>query len=186
MQRAGPTEVVIDDITIIYDSVYAENIDILSWFVYERADTTFSITCAPSFSACGDPVSYQVLCHATVLIGQQCWFAENLSRSENYKNGDSIASSLSDGEWENTSLGAVAVYGVKHQGTTTAWFRQSSPRAMRYLVSNEYGRIVQLVRCGRYPWLCPSGWHVPSDGEWMTWRVLRWLVAMMTDRTTVG
>jgi hypothetical protein len=39
----GPTEVVIEDITILYDSVYAENID--TWFVYELgADTTFGIT----------------------------------------------------------------------------------------------------------------------------------------------
>ena len=49
----GPTEVVID-VTIIYDSVYAENID--TWFVYELgADTTFSITCAPYFSARATP-----------------------------------------------------------------------------------------------------------------------------------
>ena len=30
----------------------------------------------------------------------------------------------------------------------------------------EYGRLVQLVRCGRCAGLCPSGWHVPTDGEW--------------------
>ena len=43
----GATEVVIEDITILYDSVYAENID--TWFVYElSADTTFSFTCGSS------------------------------------------------------------------------------------------------------------------------------------------
>ena len=74
----GPTEVVIDDITILYDSVYLPQLD--EWYVYEfGADTTFSYTCAP---LCGEPVSYQGYDYATVLIGDQCWFAENL-RSEN-------------------------------------------------------------------------------------------------------
>ena len=144
----GPTEVVIDDITIIYDSVYAENID--TWFVYELgADTTFSITCAPSFSACGDPVSYQGYDYATVLIGEQCWFAENL-RNENYQNGDAISSGLSDSDWEGTSSGAVAVYG------------ESSS------ILENYGRLYNWHAVDHEHGLCLSGWHVPSDGEWMT------------------
>ena len=101
----GPTEVVIEDITILYDSVYAEQID--QWFLFEvGADTTFGYTCAPS---CGDPVSYQGYDYATVLIGEQCWFAENL-RSELYLNEDSIPSNLGN-DWDNAwYLGATAVY----------------------------------------------------------------------------
>ena len=92
----GPTEVVIEDITILYDSVYLPQLE--EWYVYEfGADTTFSYECVPLYS-CGDPVSYQGYDYATVLIGEQCWFAENL-RSENYENGDAIPSGLSDGEW---------------------------------------------------------------------------------------
>ena len=37
---------------------------------------------------------YQGYDYATVLIGDQCWFAENL-RSENYENGDAIPAGLS-------------------------------------------------------------------------------------------
>ena len=41
----GPNEVVIDGITILYDSVYAEQID--TWFVFEvGADTAFSYICS--------------------------------------------------------------------------------------------------------------------------------------------
>ena len=142
----GPTEVVIDDITIIYDSVYAENID--TWFVYELgADTTFSITCAPSFSACGDPVSYQGYDYATVLIGEQCWFAENL-RSENYENGDVIPFILSNSEWQNTSSGALTAYDLS---TTNL---------------EAYGGLYNWYAVNDVRGLCPSGWHVPSDGEW--------------------
>ena len=105
----GPTEIVIEDIVITYDSVYLPLDN--DWYVFPiSADTTFTYTCAPSFITCGDPVSYQGYDYATQLIGDQCWFAENL-RSENYKNGDGILAGLSDNEWESTSLGAVAVYG---------------------------------------------------------------------------
>lgn len=141
----GPTEVVIEDINILYDSVYAEQID--EWWVFEvGADTTFSFTCAPSFSACGDPVSYQGYDYATVLIGEQCWFAENL-RSESYENGDAIPMSLSDSEW-SSALGATTVYGgiasnLETFGLLYNWYAVDDARG-----------------------LCPSGWHVPTDGEW--------------------
>ena len=98
----------IEDITILYDSVYLPQLE--EWYVYEfGADTTFSYECLPLFP-CGDPVSYQGYDYATVLIGEQCWFAENL-RNENYENGDPIPSGLSDSEWESTDSGARSVFG---------------------------------------------------------------------------
>ena len=51
---------------------------------------------------CGDPLEYQGYNYATVLIGEQCWFSENL-RNENYENGDAIPSNLSDSEWNSTT-----------------------------------------------------------------------------------
>ena len=141
----GPTEVVIEDITILYDSVYLPQLE--EWYVYEfGADTTFGFTCAPS---CGDPVSYQGYDYATVLIGEQCWFAENL-RSENYENGDAIPAGLSNSEWANTSSGAVAVYNEDASLLET------------------YGRLYNWHAVDDARGLCPSGWHVPTDGEWMT------------------
>ena len=98
---------------------------------------------------CGDPVSYQGYDYATVLIGDQCWFAENL-RSENYENGDVIPAGLSDSEWQNTTSGAVAVYGENALNLET------------------YGRLYNWYAVDDARGLCPSGWHVPTDGEWMT------------------
>ena len=66
--------------------------------------------CVPSFRSCGEPVRYQGYDYATVLIGEQCWFAENL-RNESYNNGDAIPANLSDREWKYATAGAVAVYG---------------------------------------------------------------------------
>jgi len=156
----GPTEIVIEDITILYDSVYAANID--TWFVYEiGADTTFSFTCAPS---CGDPVSYQGYDYATVLIGDQCWFAENL-RSENYENGDAIPSNLSNSEWSSTTSGAVAVYG---EDSGCSNFSPDIDACDPAQSLNEYGRLYNWYAVDDARDLCPSGWHVPTDGEWMT------------------
>ena len=154
----GPTEIVIEDIVITYDSVFLPLDD--DWYVFPiSADTTFGYTCAPELSECGDPVSYQGYDYATVLIGEQCWFAENL-RSENYKNGDVIPAGLSGVEWENTSSGAVAIYG---EGDS---YCNSSDNACDESWSlNEYGRLYNWYAVEDARGLCPSGWHVPTDGE---------------------
>ncbi|MDA0939542.1 MAG: fibrobacter succinogenes major paralogous domain-containing protein [Bacteroidetes bacterium] len=159
----GPTEIVIESITILYDSVYAPQID--TWFVFEvGADTTFSYTCAPFFGACGDPVSYQGYDYATVLIGDQCWFAENL-RNEYYENGDGIPANLSDGEWSSTTSGALAVYGEDLGCETYSPDIDACEPAPSL---NEYGRLYNWYAVDDSRGLCPSGWHVPTDGEWIT------------------
>ena len=162
----GPTEVVIENITIMYDSVYAEQID--TWFVFEvGADTTFSYTCAPSFSACGDPVSYQGYDYATVLIGDQCWFAENL-RSELYRNGDTILSNLSTmSEWF-TAVGAVAIYGEEDVCYDSADFSPDIDACDETQSLNEFGRLYNWYAVNDPRGLCPTGWHVPTDNEWTT------------------
>ena len=157
----GPTEIVIEDITILYDSVYLPQLD--EWYVYEfGADTTFSYTCAPFFGDCGDSVSYQGYDYATVLIGDQCWFAENL-RNEYYENGDAIPSNLSDSDWDNTTSGAVTVYGEDAGCDNYSPDIDSCDPAQSL---NEFGRLYNWYAVDDARGLCPSGWHIPSDGEW--------------------
>ena len=160
----GPTEIVIEDITILYDSVYLPQLD--DWYVYEYgADTTFTYTCAPFFGDCGDPVSYQGYDYATVLIGEQCWFAENL-RSENYDSGAAIPAGLSNYQWSFTTSGATAVYG---EGGGVCYTYTPDGNACDEAWSlNEYGRLYNWYAVDDERGLCPSGWHVPTDGEWMT------------------
>jgi uncharacterized protein (TIGR02145 family) len=108
---------------------------------------------ATSEFTCGDPVNYHGYDYATVQIGEQCWFAENL-RTESYRNGDAIPGELSDSEWSNaieTLVGAQAVYNndtnvlLEQFGRLYNWFATTDPRH-----------------------LCPNGWHVPSDAEWQS------------------
>ena len=98
---------------------------------------------------CGDPLEYQVYDYETVQIGERCWFAENL-RNEHYQNGDTIPTSLSDNDWGLTSSGAVAVY-------------EENPSNVEV-----YGRLYNWHAVDDARGLCPSGWHVPTDGEWIT------------------
>jgi uncharacterized protein (TIGR02145 family) len=120
-------------------------------------------TTATSWS-CGEQLEYQGYIYNTALIGDQCWFGENL-RNVNYANGDAIHSNLSDSEWSSTSSGAVAVYG------------ELSPCLDATPDIDACDPIQSLERYGRlYNWyavedsrdLCPNGWHVPTDGEWTT------------------
>ena len=133
---SGPSIPIIESIEIFYDSVYAEQID--EWLVYEYADTTFSYTC---FWECGMPVSYYGYEYETVLIDEQCWFSENL-RVPFYRNGDSIATDLPDSIWASTESGAYGLAEFPHIGLLYNW----------YAVNDERG-------------LCPSGWSVPSTGQ---------------------
>ena len=120
-------------------------------------------TMAPPFASCGDVVTYQGYEYATVQIGGQCWFAENL-QSENYENGDAIPSNLSDSEWQNTTSGAVAVFG---EGSSTCYnFSPDGDACDEAWSLNEYGRLYNWHAVDDARGLCPSGWHVPTDGEW--------------------
>ena len=157
----GPTEVVIEDILTTYDSVFLPLDN--DWYVFPvSADTTFTYTCAPFFGGCGDPVSYQGYDYATVLIGDQCWFAENL-RNENYDNGDAIPSNLSDSEWSTTNSGAVALYGEDEGCQDNSPDIDACDPAQSL---EEYGRLYNWFAVDDARGLCPGGWHVPTDGEW--------------------
>jgi uncharacterized protein (TIGR02145 family) len=93
-----------------------------------------------------------------VAIGTQCWFAENL-RSDTYRNGDAIPGNLTDAQWTSTSSGAQTVYG---EGTSAVYHGSSDEVANL----STYGRLYNWYAVNDSRGLCPSGFHVPSDGEW--------------------
>ena len=116
----------------------------------------------PPAWSCGDPVSYQGYDYATVLIGSQCWFAENL-RSEYYQNGDSITAGLNDSDWNSTTGGATSVYG---EGGSTCYGDSPDGDACDEDWSvSEYGRLYNGYAVIDVRGLCPSGWHVPFYEE---------------------
>ena len=112
--------------------------------------------------SCGEPVSYQGYDYATVSIGEQCWFAENL-RCENYENGDAIPAGLGDSEWSSTTSGAVAVYGENEVCDHLSPDIDACDPSQSL---SEYGRLYNWYSVDDTRGLCPSGWHVPTDGDW--------------------
>lgn len=96
---------------------------------------------------CGNALAYQGYDYATVQIGEQCWFAENL-QATSYRDDEAIASGLTDSEWTATSEGALV-----------ALNDDAANVAAKGLLYN--GHAVNSDK------LCPSGWHVPLDGEWV-------------------
>ena len=113
--------------------------------------------------ACGDSVFFDSYWYETVLIGDQCWFAENL-RTTVYANGDSIPAGLTDYEWVYTINGATAIYG---EGSSYCDNYSPDIDARDEAQSvMEYGRLYNRHAVDDARSLCPSGWHVPTDGEW--------------------
>ena len=83
----------------------------------------------------------------TVQIGTQCWTQSNLKTSR-YRNGDSIPTGLSNSAWQNTTSGAYAIY-------------NDDP-----VNDGLYGKLYNHYAVTDSRGLCPTGWHVPTDGEW--------------------
>lgn len=92
-------------------------------------------------------VTYHGYTYDLVAIGEQCWFAENL-RTEYYANGDPIPSDIQD-----SLLWATA-------GAQT-YFSEDS------VFLEERGRMYNGHAVLDARGLCPTGWHVPSDGDFI-------------------
>ncbi len=103
-----------------------------------------------SVTGCGgqDSLLYYDRYYDLVEIGGQCWFAENLA-TDKYSNGDIIPTGLSNTAWGNTTSGAYAIYDNN--------------------LANDaiYGKLYNWYTTVDTRGVCPTGWHVPSDCEWM-------------------
>jgi uncharacterized protein (TIGR02145 family) len=86
--------------------------------------------------------------YRTVQIGTQVWMAENL-RTKKYKNGDIIPNITNGSDWINQSNGAYCIY-----------MNNSS-------VDCPYGKLYNWYAVNDNRGICPSGWHMPSDNEWL-------------------
>ncbi len=127
-------------------------------------------TCANDYisvTGCGGQTSltYDGRTYDLVEIGGQCWFAENLA-TDQYRNGDLIPTGLDNVTWQNTTSGAYAIYNNN--------------------LANDliYGKLYNWYTTVDARGLCPTGWHVPSDCEWM---YLEGSLGMsITDQQSIG
>lgn len=76
----------------------------------------------------------------SVKIGNQIWMTENLKVTR-YSTGNSIPNVVDDTTWVHLTTGA-------------------------YFDNTTYGKLYNWYTVVDSSNLCPSGWHVPTDGEW--------------------
>ena len=116
----------------------------------------------PSVESRCTSMEYDGYTYDLVAIGDQCWFAENL-RNEHYANGDAISGNLSGNDWISASYGegAQTIYGEGISEVGSGSEDEAANLAA-------YGRLYNWYAVDDARGLCPSGWHVPSDAEWMT------------------
>ena len=181
----GPYVPVIDEIVYITDSLFVPPLG--TWYVFSYAvDTLYTYECpiqgctdstagnfnptaviedgscayGPTQCSGASAVTFDGHTYNLVGIGTQCWFKENL-RSDNYRNGDAIPGNLNGGQWTSTTVGAQSIYG---EGTSAV----AEGSADEVMNLNLYGRLYNWYAVNDTRSLCPSGWHVPTDEEWMT------------------
>ena len=106
-----------------------------------------------------EAVSHEGYEYATVQIDGQCWFAENL-RTTTYANGDSIDAGLNDAAWGTTAAGARTTFG---EGSSDVFIGNDDEVAN----AGTYGHLYNAHAVTDARGLCPTGWHVPTDAEWM-------------------
>jgi uncharacterized protein (TIGR02145 family) len=86
----------------------------------------------------------------TIIVGTQTWMVENLKTTK-YRDGTDISYPGSDNTgWENVTTGAYA------------WYNND---AATY--KSTYGALYNWNAVNTNK-LCPTGWHVPTDAEWVT------------------
>ena len=83
----------------------------------------------------------------TMVLGTQEWMQENL-RTTKYATGDPIPNVTDSAQWVNLTTGAWCHYGNDSQYETP------------------YGKLYNWFVVDSASGLCPTGWHVPTDGEW--------------------
>ena len=133
-------------LTTYYVRAYAANSVGTSY----GSELSFTTTAMQSFT-CGTSTVVDIdnNTYNTVQIGTQCWTQSNLKTSR-YRNGDSIPTGLSNSDWQNTTSGAYAIY-------------SNDP-----VNDGLYGKLYNHYAVTDSRGLCPTGWHVPTDGEWTT------------------
>jgi uncharacterized protein (TIGR02145 family) len=85
--------------------------------------------------------------YATVIIGTQEWMAENL-HVRHYRNGDTIPEVTVNATWGGLTTGAFCWYS-NNQAT-----------------NGKYGAIYNWFAVSDSRYICPNGWHAPTDAEW--------------------
>ncbi|MCX6334779.1 MAG: DUF1566 domain-containing protein [Bacteroidia bacterium] len=119
-------------------------------------DLTFTTTASSNVTDADGNV------YNSVTIGTQVWLAENLKTTK-YRDGSTISNVTDNTAWSTESSGAYCWYGndpVTYKAT--------------------YGALYNYYTTVDNRNLCPTGWHVPTDAEWIA------LIAYLGGESAAG
>jgi uncharacterized protein (TIGR02145 family) len=105
----------------------------------------------PKPGNCGAPVSHEGYDYSTVQIGEQCWFSENCRYLPEVSSPTSYSST-------------TAYYYVYEYIFTDVEEAKATANYETYGVLYNWPAVMTSG-------ICPSGWHIPSDGEWQTMEI---------------
>lgn len=101
------------------------------------------------------------------MIGGHEWMIENL-RVTHYNNGDPIPHVTGNADWAGLNTGAYCVYNNEAS------------------LANTYGKLYNWYAVDDERGLCPAGWRLPSDDEYMQLMLYLDPVAVINDNIVGG
>lgn len=123
----------------------------------------FGAGCGNNQWHCGEPLVHFDTEYGTILIGDQCWFSENLN-TQFYANGDVIPTAPENVNWINGTFGGMVTVYSDAEGECFHY----SPTINACDASQsvlEYGRLYNKDAVYDVRGLCPTGWHVATEPE---------------------
>jgi uncharacterized protein (TIGR02145 family) len=129
------------------DDVEIQIYDGTSWV--NMAGGAAGFNCGENFTDTRDSKTY-----ATVQIGTQCWMVENLNVGAmiNSTNGGT------NNDGEQTDNSTLEKY----------CYENNTSNCDTYGGLYQWNEAMQYVTTEGVQGVCPSGWHLPTDGEWTT------------------
>ncbi len=100
---------------------------------------------------CVAPVLYEGQSYATVQIGDQCWFRENLN----------VGIMVSD-----HSTGVPHTHCSDNDTIEKYCYNQDTEKCAEYGGLYDWNEMMQYGNVPGSQGICPVGWHIPSDAEW--------------------
>lgn len=98
----------------------------------------------------------------TVQIGSQCWMRENL-RVRTFRDGNLIPEVSVDAQWKTLASNA------------RCWYNNDSG-----MFANSFGALYNGYVVA-HPYICPSGWKIPTDQDWKSLEVFLGMTQNQAD-----
>lgn len=117
--------------------------------------------------------------YKTIKIGNQVWMAENL-RTKHLEDGSEIVYAIRNGDWDGP---------LDPTDTRPIWDTLTIPGYCWYnndsaLNNREYGPLYNWYAANQN--VCPVGWRVPNDSDWLELRIYLMNNGYNYDGTTSG